>query len=174
MFDLSRYSNIALILGTMLVLAGTIGSAVRERYATERATGLQRALEREKAERLKIQARLAPRRLLGEQRDTLVHALLNIPHPVVINLTKLGDKEAGAYAEDFILAFESAGVSGQASYVGMMAPPQYGVVVALNANDQKGLAIAAALKRAGIPFTSSVQPLGDVDATILVALKPPT
>jgi hypothetical protein len=132
--ELYGVSHALLIIGALLVFAGTVGvfwtGDLRDRYAAERisnneaetaiataeaakaseraaeltrqAASLQVDLERERIERLKIEERIAPRRLTERQRDLLQKALAKIPQPLRINGTKLGDKEAATYADDML------------------------------------------------------------------------
>jgi hypothetical protein len=93
-------SNIALIIGGVLVLIGTVGvfwtTGIRDRYAeerissneaqtamanegaakaNERASELAKEAEHERLERLQLEAEIAPRRLTREQREAIATVL---------------------------------------------------------------------------------------------------
>jgi hypothetical protein len=158
------------------VASATVSAATaNERAAalTKEAADVQVVLERERIERLKLEAAIAPRRLTQQQRDAFVAALANDKRSLVVTVTKLGDQEAALYADALISALTTAGVGGiNVNNVGVMAPPRYGVSLTVNINDPKGGAIRAALNAAGIPFTLSVAALQSRNADILVGLKP--
>jgi hypothetical protein len=55
----------------------------------------------------------------------------------------------------------------------MMSPPPYGVLVTLNTDDPKALAVKAALDEAGIEVSASFQNIAPAYVAILVGLKSP-
>src|SRR5579862_5195029 len=71
---------------------------------------LQRQVESERIERLRLEATIAPRKLSSDQRTALVAAFSRLPRPVHIGITRLGDSEAGPYADAIVNAAAAAGI----------------------------------------------------------------
>jgi uncharacterized protein YigA (DUF484 family) len=167
---------------TEAIKADTAKANATAAQANERAAGLtkaaaeaQLALERERIERLKLEARIAPRRITQEQRQAIAGVLASAQKPIVIEATLLGDQEAELYGEALLSALQAAGAATRANRSGYMSPPQYGVQLTLDASDAKALAVRAALEAAGIHCQVSVgvAPVpGQVNVYMLVGLKP--
>lgn len=120
---------------------------------------------------LELQQRLAHRRISKADQDKLV-ALLS-PYPgSVVRLTKLGDSEAGQFADDLIAVFHSAKWSVQLSTIGTLSAPRYGLVCMVDESSSAGKALAKAIS--SLP-DASVTPtkLNGLVANVLVGLKPP-
>lgn len=172
-------SNITQIVGTILIILGFAGawfaSNVRDEHSAGQVSTLQTDLEHERSKRERIEHRMVPRSLTPEEQQRLVATLRQTPRPVNVKILRLGDQEAGAYADDIISAMRQGGATVQVSTVGMMAPPQYGILITVRVGDPKASAVSAAFARAGIQAQvyAPDQPLPTpFDAQILVGLKP--
>ena len=133
---------------------------------------VQSELDKERIERLRLEASIAPRRLSDHQRSSFIYALRSVPQPLTIEFNVIGDQEATLYGEAIVAALDAAGVQGSMNRIGMMAPPPYGVLLTLRNGSQKALAIKAAFEGAQIPVTSLFADIGTFDAKILVGLRP--
>lgn len=128
-------SNVALILGTVLVLIGTIGvfwtTGIRDRYAdervstnevrtalanesaakaNERASALAKETEHERLERLKLEAEIAPRRVTREQREAIATALSRFAGRSVTVTSYSQDAESAILTKQLIEALQAAGL----------------------------------------------------------------
>ncbi|MGJ4954947.1 hypothetical protein ACQR1H_04850 [Bradyrhizobium sp. HKCCYLRH2015] len=66
--------------------------------------------ELERLERVKLEAKLAPRRLSSQQRDAIVSVLVNVPSPPTIAVvSRLLDAEGNDFADDIFDALVKAG-----------------------------------------------------------------
>jgi hypothetical protein len=133
---------------------------------------VQRVLEKERTERLRLEASIAPRGLSEHQRLSFIAALRAAPQPLTIEFTVIGDQEAALYAEAIGAALNAAKVQGSMNRIGMIAPPPYGVLLTLRNGSTRSIAIKAAFERAHIPVTSSFADIGMFDAKVLVGLRP--
>ena len=204
MFDLSRESantvhalaGMALVLGALLVLIGTVGSiwsgGIRERYvketisknsaeaetakmnaalASERAAELSKQAEEARLEQEQLKARMAWRRITSEQHDRLVTELSNLNIGPVW-LTFIGtDPEANLYRADLAKVFEHAGI--EAKYFS-----GYTMAVGLQVLGPSGEAkdsIIQILRSAGLHvFRGDEKSLSNSELLeILVGSKPP-
>lgn len=132
---------------------------------------LQKRLEAERIERLRLEASIAPRQLSEQQRTTLVRLLI-ASQPLQIHFTEIGDQEAGHYGRLILAALEDAGVKIAATHIGIMAPPRYGVVLILSRGNPKAFAIKNAFEVARIPVESSFSDINEFDAKVFVGLRP--
>jgi hypothetical protein len=143
------------------------------------AVELEAAQQRERAakaerELTELRHRIAPRRLSAEQRASIVASIRSTP--AQIGIVRLGDAEAGVFADDLVAALREAGWTVQVAFVGMTAPPRYG----LSVHAQSATAIppavsglVAALKRLGLPVVVSPERLGpNMEEGLFVGLKP--
>jgi hypothetical protein len=147
------FSNLALIVGGVLVLTGTIGvfwsGNIRDRFADERArqteaktaaavaegakanernTALKLELERERVERLRLEQRIAPRVMSPDQRAKLVVGLRATGwHEGIVYWHGSGEPET--YAKQFSAAFNDAGISTEAHTLGPFIQSAWGVVI---------------------------------------------
>lgn len=133
---------------------------------------LQTELEKERTERLRLEASIAPRQISEQQRGVLIAALRAAPQPISVQVTLIGDEESANYGKSLVDALGAAGVQGQANRIGMTAPPQYGVSLKLEKNRPKSQSIKAAFERAHIPVNISFGETGAFDAVIFVGLRP--
>jgi hypothetical protein len=168
-------ANLILVLGTVFVLAGTIGaiwtSSIKERYADERISGneattasaradaeraradaakanesteilrqsnlaLQADVERERAARLKLEGKIAPRHLSDGQKAALLAALKAFKGQKIDVVCLLGDSEGKAFALEFDAIFRAAGWDdggGSGINQAVIDPPEpVGIEVTLN------------------------------------------
>jgi hypothetical protein len=132
--------------------------------------GLITQAEEERVARLKIEERLAPRRISPEEHQRLV-AALSPYRGSSVQMTKLGDLEAGRFADDISLVFHESGWNVTLNYAGIVAPPVYNLRCVVN-ESASGKALGAALKN--LP-SAEVQYSPDlpVSGRIFVGLKPP-
>ncbi|MFH2210661.1 MAG: hypothetical protein ABIJ01_03385 [Pseudomonadota bacterium] len=155
-------------------VANEHAASANERTEVLRQSNLevQRQLEKERIDRLRLEASIAPRRLSDNQRSSLLSALLAAPQPLTVEFTLIGDQEATLYGNAIGAALEAARVRGNMVQIGMVTPPPYGVMLTLRNGSQKSLAIKAAFEKAQIPVTISFGDIGTFDAKILVGLRP--
>jgi hypothetical protein len=155
-------------------IAGLITQAEEARKAAakanEQAAEANEKAEEERVARLKIEERLAPRRISPEEHQRLV-AALSPYRGSSVQMTKLGDLEAGRFADDISLVFHESGWNVTLNYAGIVAPPVYNLRCVVN-ESASGKALGAALKN--LP-SAEVQYSPDlpVAGRIFVGLKPP-
>ncbi|CAB3782009.1 hypothetical protein [Paraburkholderia fynbosensis] len=133
---------------------------------------VQRQLEKERLERLRLEASIAPRRLSEQQRWSLVSSLQSAPQPLAAQITLLGDEEAGGYEKAIWGTLNAAKVQVAAEMAGIMSPPPYGVQLTLQKGNPRSAAIKSAFESAHIPITTSYGEIGKLDARILIGLRP--
>lgn len=154
-------------------VANESAASANERTEQLRQTNLevQRQLERERAERLHLEASIAPRRVSDKQRLSLISAL-RVASPLQIHFIRLEDQEAFIYASAIVLALQDAHVQLSMETYALVTPPTFGVEITLPNENQKSLAIRAAFEKAGIPAAFSFGDTGTYDARISVGLRP--
>jgi hypothetical protein len=115
-----------------------------------------------------LRAKLRGRSLSQGQKEILLQILKSLPRTRMTVVT-LGDKEAAEYAGQIISVLREAGLIVDIINIGVLVPPQYGIVVspALNVS-----AFTDALKKAKINYTIGQIP-GPQQNGILIGLKPP-
>jgi len=138
--------------------------------ATERAANAEREAEQERLARLKIEERLAARRISPEQHRELVRALSQY-RGASVELTKLGEFEANRFADDISLTLKDAGWNVILNIVGTVSPPVYGLRCTVN-ESPAGKALGAAFKALPTVHVES-SPNMTVHARIFVGKKPP-
>jgi hypothetical protein len=143
---------------------------------------LARELEEEKQKRLEIERILAPRFLTSRERATLV-ASLRLHAGAGISVVRLGDAEAGQYADQIIGAFVDAKWHVHLSYIGTLSPPVYGVLCKEPSQESDpvgravhslGEAVHSSFFRAGIPHVLEIIHSGPSlnEVQLLIGLKP--
>jgi hypothetical protein len=146
--------------------------------ANERASKieLEAAQQRERAAKaehdlLELQQRLAWRRVSPKEYSAFVAALKPYQGSAV-EVTKLGEAEAGQFADDLIKMLTDAKWNVSLNISGYVSPPPYGLKCLVNDATPAGKALAAILK--SLP-TATVEsnPKLPTTATILVGLRPP-
>ncbi len=139
--------------------------------ANERAAEAERIAEEEGLARIKIEERLASRRIGQKQHAELVAALRPY-RGAVVEVTKLGDFEAGQFADDILSVLAEAEWNVRLTVIGVYAPPRYGLTCVINDSTPAGKALVAAMR--SLP-TAAVEaaPNLPVNARVLVGLKPP-
>jgi hypothetical protein len=126
------------------------------------------SLEKEKSERLKLEGKLASRHLTKEQRRAIISSLNGEPGPIIIAVTKLGDREAGQYADEIIAALkEISAIHLIENFSGTISPPVYGVVVSPMSDSY----LTRALDAAQIVYSRRG---GSLFPATIIGLKPPT
>lgn len=123
------------------------------------------ALEKEHADRLKLEGKLASRKLTPEQRNAIVETLRAEGGGLIISTKKIGDQEAGQYADQLISVFKEAGALVNESFSGSISPPIYG----LNITPRSETYLSKALDAAKIPYSRGAGNL----PSITIGLKPP-
>lgn len=138
------------ILGQKQLEASAEEARLKQKEAERVSDELRLKIEQEKANRLKIEAQLAPRRLTREQIETL-HANLKHLTPTLLHISWIsGNVEAAEFANDILQAFantpaklaisEAVGLSGR------------GVELSFGVRREHDAAILAeALHAAGVP-----------------------
>jgi len=133
----------------------------------------QRA-EELKNENLEIQRKIADRFLTQSQRHTILHGIQpHRAHRIVI--TRLGDREAGAYGDSIISLFEQAGWAVERHDVGMFLPPTYGIVCRTSTDPDDAVKdLLVAFANAKIELTVQQVPAAPSNSWVdmMVALKP--
>ncbi len=137
---------------------------------SEMAKQQTRAANAEKA-LLKLQQRLEPRRISRAQHGRFVAALRPYAGSTLA-LTKLGDLEAGTFADDILSVLADAGWHVNLRIVGVMGPPAYGLKCSINEQSRAGESLATVMGQ--LP-TAAVEPDRGTSliANIIVGLKPP-
>lgn len=133
---------------------------------------LQTELEKERTERLRLEASITPRILSERQRALLIAALQAAPQPITVEVSLVGDEEARNYGHSIVDALGSAGVKGSTNTIGITVPPLYGVLLTLQKGNAKSLSIKTAFEKAQIPVVVSFGDVGALDARVLVGLRP--
>jgi hypothetical protein len=148
-----------------LLLSGSVAGLQEDASnAKARAANAERAL-------LELQERLAHRRIDPSQHARLVALLLPFAGSTV-TLTKLGDPEAGRFADDIISVLSDARWNVNLKIIGMMAPPVYGLRCSINGQSEAGQSLAKVigeLPTSSVDFSPSLPKVAD----ITVGLKPP-
>jgi len=111
-----------------------------------------------------LRAKLRGRSLTEKQREILLSSLKQFSG-AAITVESLGDKEAAVFAEQIISVMKEAGIVVNRTTIGMLTPPQYGIIISSDFN----AAFQNAFKKAQIDFTVS-RATGN---RILIGLKPP-
>jgi hypothetical protein len=148
--------------------------------ANERAgkLELEAAQQRERAARAEkdlvdLQQRVAPRRLSADQSATIVSALRTQPN--ALHIIRLGDSEAGTFADDLIAALRTAGWNVSVTGIGTMSPPRYGLVYLRGRSTAIPPAVEAlrnVLQRAGITMSADDGSGPNGSSALLIGLKP--
>jgi len=142
--------------------------------AKRQAAEANRIAEQERLERIKIEERLASRRISKSKKEEIVKLLTPFAG-ARITLQKIGDDEATEFANDLISVLKESHWTVDLSIMGMISPPKYGLQCTVD-KSPAGQAFAKAIR--GLP-TATVT----VDESVndpythvwcLVALKPPT
>ncbi len=139
-------------------------------------------LEQEKQKRLELARTLAPRFLTSRQRAALV-ASLRLHAGAGISIIRLGDAEAGQYADQIIGAFVDAKWHVHLSYIGTLSPPVYGVLCKEPSQESDpvggavhslGEAVHSSFFKAGIPHALEIDHAGPSlnEVQLLIGLKP--
>jgi outer membrane murein-binding lipoprotein Lpp len=148
--------------------ADTEASKTETAKALAQAAEANRIAEEERLARVKIEARLASRKLSPEQVSDLASAIKDLKLPVkAIKITRLGDSEAHEYATSIMVAINNAGLYPAVTDIGTLSPPMYGIFVTPH--------LKPAFDKAGIPVDGLLpSPEGlDPFPEILVGLKQP-
>jgi hypothetical protein len=153
------------------IRSDTAKAIERAAHAEQQAAESNKIAEQERLARVKIEERLAPRRIGPKEHAALVSALKPY-RGAVVEVTKLGDLEAGQFADDIVSVLTEAGWNVQSNFVGVYSPPRYGLLCAINDITPAGKALVAALN--SLP-TSAVEAGHNlpINAHIFVGLRPP-
>lgn len=157
---------------------GTAKALAEAAATNERANKLEieAARQRERAAKaehdlLELQQRLAWRRISPKEHVAFVAALKPFAGSIV-EVTKIGDSEAGQFADDIVSVFIEAGWGVQRNFVGIDSPPTYGLRCSINEGSPAGKALAAILR--ALPTVSVAHAASSaVVAQVFVGLKPP-
>jgi outer membrane murein-binding lipoprotein Lpp len=139
--------------------------------AKQKAAETDEKAELLKRENLRLEERLAHRRIIPAQHAKFVAALRPYAGSTVV-LTKLGDSEAGRFADDLIAIFSDAGWNVNLNMSGMVSPPIYGLQCSINEQSQAGKSLATVARQLPTANIESAPQL-PVVANIFVGLKPP-
>jgi hypothetical protein len=159
LYDLS---NLSQILGAALVLMGTFGAVwsghVRDGYADR--------------ERQQLEAKIVPRHLSDEQRDSLLQKLSSTKWKSAEILWH-GTGEPESYARNLALVFEQAKIQTHVHTLGPFIPSAWGLIIVITENDDSAK-LKAILDEVGVPsvLAETNDTLGKKDhPTILVGAR---
>jgi len=143
--------------------------AAQQRVEIELAKQQERAAIAERA-LLELQQRLEHRRISPVHHARFVAALRPYAGSTLA-LIKLGDLEAGTFADDILSVLADAGWRVNLTTIGVMGPPKYGLQCSINDQSQAGKFLASVMRE--LP-TASIEsaPHLPVVADIIVGLKP--
>jgi hypothetical protein len=138
--------------------------------AVERAAIAEENTEKEKIARLKLEERLAWRRIGPKEHDAMVTALK--PHAgAVVEVFQLGDIEANTFAADIIKTLRDSGWVVRITGAGVLVPPTYGLQCSINESLPAGKSLAVAFK--SLPTAQITSDTGlPLIARIRVLLRP--
>jgi len=119
-----------------------------------------------------LRAKLRARSITAEQREILVHQLAPLAGGR-IKVVRLGDKEASEYADQIISVFREAGLAVDIMNIGVLGPPQYGIIVTPAPPSVGVSAFIAALNKSKTSYKTGSIPGAANQFGILVGLKPP-
>jgi len=149
--------------------SGLISSEVAK--ANERAAEANRIAESERLARVKLESRMAWRRIDGKEHDALV-AQLKTHAGAVVEVFQHGELEASTFADDIIKTLRDSGWAVRVTGAGLVLPPQYGLRCIVNANSSAGQLLADAFK--SLPFAQIQSDANlPIVARIDVGLRPP-
>lgn len=147
-----------------------------DRETTEKINAAQGALQEARNAQTEAERKIAalgPRVLTTEQR----HAITATLHPYGghrITITKLGDAEAGAFADQIIGVFTEAKWQIQRNFVGLMAPPVYGVMCRVSSRpDAAAKAAISSFQAANIRLAVESAEAEPDYIELFIGLKPP-
>ena len=141
--------------------------------SAETAAALEALLQKERAARLALAASVAPRTLSQAQRTHLI-AALKTGKGMMVRVIRLGDAEAGSFADELVEALQQAGVEVVVPSIGMMgsSSPMNGLFLSLNRASNKASVLEHAFSRAGVAVVMRDHPINGVDAELLVGYRP--
>ena len=118
----------------------------------------------------RLRQQVGPRNMSQDQLLRLIDALKRIaPNVPEIQIERLGDAEAAAYADMFILAINTAGIRLHVAEIGMRAPPAYGMQIF----DTPDGIIDGAFRAAGIRLNTTNRTAPGTVPRIVINLKRP-
>jgi hypothetical protein len=124
---------------------------------------------------LQLQTRLAHRRIGPDEQTKLAAKLLPYAGSIVA-VTKLGESEAGRFADDLLAVFAQAKWDVKLTFAGTMSPPPYGLQCIIDTRTKAGQALADVLRQlppVDIREAHRNPPNDVIVGTIVVGLKPP-
>lgn len=135
----------------------------RERAAVlERdAAALRAQAESDRLARIKLEERIVPRRLSGEQKVALVAAMSSLPKPNVAVVSRLMDNEGSDLAADLKIAFAEAGAVIVPGNLSTWLSHEKGLFVGVVENDAAAAAWSDVLAKAGVPATARAMSAAD-------------
>jgi hypothetical protein len=112
---------------------------------------LQLTVEKERAARLQLEERLAPRHMGAAQRQTIQSELASFRGQKVSIVTHSGDPEIGAFASEIKATLEAAGMTVSSTPALIFGKPQPGIALDVGANRRQfATALAKAFVDAGV------------------------
>ena len=148
-------------------------AAANERSSKLELEASQQRERAAKAERdlLELQQRLAWRRISPTEYSEFVAALKPFAGSAV-EVTKLGEAEAGQFADGLLKMLTDSKWNVSLNMIGYVSPPPYGLQCVVNETTPAGKALASILKSLPTAIVKS-NPKLPIVATILVGLRPP-
>jgi len=136
--------------------------------ANARAAEANRIAEQERLARLRIEERLAWRRVSPKEHSAIVAALKQYAGTRVY-VVKLGDPEAGVFADDLMKTLTDSKWAVAERDMGTVVPTPYGLQCRIDETTPAGKSLAKALS--SLP-TAQIVPVSGSDALLIVGLRP--
>jgi hypothetical protein len=174
---ISKLNDIASLVLILSLIVGAVATVAVTWTSKQKEQALANELQAASAEAAKAQAdlgtlrgKVSPRHLTQNQMGRLISALQRIaPRTPTIQIERLGDAEAASFADDFIMAVNTAGIPPRIKDVGIRTPPAYGLGIV---DTSDGLLIGA-VTEAGIAVSAINTFSASGTPTIVVNLKLP-
>lgn len=128
---------------------------------------LQSAIDEQRAQQQRLHGAVASRQISEVQQARLFNSLQANGKFKELQVTQIGDAEASNYAQNIIAVIQGGGVKTHVSYVGIITPPVYGLLI----KDLPDSWLASAFNSAGIDF--ELLPSWGQRPELIIGLKKP-
>jgi hypothetical protein len=170
--QLQNAENLALQSEIERVRSDTAKAMERAARAEQQAAESNKTAEQERLARIKIEERLAHRRIGEKEHRALVAALKSHAGARIDVFKLMGDLEAEPFADEIIRILKDSGWDVMTTAGGVRLPPVYGLHCVVNDTLPAGRALAEAFK--SLPTAHIVSnPSLPIVAEIVVGMKPP-
>lgn len=162
--------------GTAKALAETASAKERTIKLEVEAAALRERAARAETELLKVQARIAPRRIPDNKRSRLVEVLKDIPKGPIRLTCLFGDEEGRIFATQIRDVLREAGWIDMHLNIALFDQSMTGVEIRFRDRTripEFGMLIAHALDSVGIPLSLAINPnVTEGEADIVIGAKP--